>query len=70
MARSLPLWIIGGETSALAETALKFRPAYQGDMVAVQGGIGLSWISLAIFGAPETFLEEPRYGYVHFFAVS
>jgi hypothetical protein len=61
---------VGGETSAQAETVLKFRLAYQSDMVTVQGGIGLSWISLAIFGAPETLLEEPRYGYVHFFAAS
>jgi hypothetical protein len=70
MARGLPVWVIAGETSALAESALKFRLAYQSDMVTVQGGIGLSWISLATFGAPETFLEEPRYGYVHFFAAS
>jgi hypothetical protein len=70
VARGLPLWSIGGETSTLVATVLKFRSVYQGEMATIQGGIGLSWISLATFGAPETFLKEPRYGYVHFFAAS
>lgn len=35
-----------------------------------EGGIGLSRKGLVSFGAPETFVEEPRNGYVHSFAAS
>lgn len=41
MARGLPLRVIGGETSALAKTALEFRELeYQGDMAEVLQSIG------------------------------
>lgn len=41
MARGLPLWVIGGESSALVETALEFRDSvYRSDMAQAQGGIG------------------------------
>ena len=41
MARGLPLWVICGGASALAETALEFRELeYQGDMAEVLQSIG------------------------------
>ena len=68
MARGSPLWVIGGETSALAETVWNFGLVYRRDISKQEEGIGLSWIALDTFGSPERFLEEPRYGYVHSFA--
>jgi hypothetical protein len=41
---------------------------YRSDMGVGRRGIGPSRTLLVSFGAPETFVEEPLYGYVHSFA--
>jgi hypothetical protein len=68
MARGLPLWVICGGASALAETVGNSCLVYRRDMSKQEGGIGLYGVVLVTVGAPERFLEGQTYGYVHSFA--
>jgi len=68
MARGLPLWVICGGASALAESVWNSWLVYRKDMSKQEGGIGLYGVVLVTVGAPERFLEGQTYGYVHSFA--